>query len=120
MYNYRLMGGAPIYNIKQRGYYVLEASYNDDMLEPYYNRWAYDWDYDIFAQKVLSATELLSDQRAMAENVFINMEDIGFKVSLDKGKLKMLKNGLEQMNLGRAYPISPRFTYSPFWLNDLR
>jgi hypothetical protein len=120
LYNYRLMGGAPIYNILQRGYYVLDASYNVDMLYPYYNRWKYDRDWMILSQKIASASNLLTDQRYFGSNVFLNMEDLGFKLNLDKGRLVILKDGLKQMDLGQAYPLQPRFTYPPFWVNDLR
>jgi hypothetical protein len=122
LYNYRLMGGAPIYNIKNRGYYALDASYNADMLYPYYHRWEFNWDHNIFAQKIVSATELISDQRAFGEHVFLNTEDLGYRLSLDKGgKLIMLKRGLKQMDLGRTYsvPRSQRFLAPPFWMYEL-
>jgi hypothetical protein len=121
LYNYRLMGGAPIGDVKNRGYYVLDASYNADMLYPYYNRWEYNWDHYVFAQKVLSATELISDQRAFGEHVFLNTEDLGLDLKLDKGgKLIMLKKGLKQMDLGTLYPpLRSQFLYPPFWMYEL-
>jgi hypothetical protein len=64
---------------------------------------------------------LISDQRDFGEHVFLNIEDIGLDLKLDKrGKLIILKKGREEMNLGTIYPsLRTQFLYPPFWMYEL-
>jgi hypothetical protein len=118
LYNNRLMGGAPISDVKNRGFYVLDASYNVDMLYPYYYRWVNNWGYNIFAQKIAAITDLVTDLRPFGENVLLSPEELGYELSLDKaGKIIMLKDGRKQLDLGVFYP-RPRFMNPPFWMYD--
>jgi hypothetical protein len=120
LYNYRLMGGAPINNIKNRGYYVMDASYNADMLYPYYNRWEFNWDRSVLTQKLLTDKELVTDARTFGDHVLLSMEDLGFKLNLDKkGKIMMLKNGLRQMDIGSTYPLRPYYLNPPYGMMEL-
>jgi hypothetical protein len=122
LYNYRIMGGNPTSDVKNRGYYFLDAIFNQEMAYLYYDRWEYDWSNYILKQNILKATELISDQRAFGEHAFLNTEDLGLSLRLDKaGRLIMLKKGLEQMDLGTVYPpMRSPFVYPPFWVNELR
>ena len=113
LFNYRLMGGGNITNIRNRGYNVgiREGNYLSNLS---YGSYLNNWNYGtLLNSKLIDEAELIDNQLVYAAPALVDLEGLGYSLALDGNRIVL--SG-EDAFMGYRVYLPNNVIYIPYYL----